>query len=109
MNILIDGQTFETPEIHRGIGIYTKNVICNMLKQNYEHEWYIVVSDDKNLCELDPWVRKKLHVIKNAAFCPGADYERNSQYTEALEELIEEKNIDLLWIPNMLMVMYWRR
>lgn len=104
MNILIDGQTFETPEIHRGIGIYTKNVISNMLKQNYEHVWYIAVSDEKNLEELEPWVRKKLHVIKNSAFCPGVDYERNGQYTKELEDLVNDNQIDLLWIPNMLMV-----
>ena len=104
MNILIDGQTFETPEIHRGIGIYIKNVISNMLKQNYEHVWYIVVSDERNLGELEPWVRKKLHVIKNEAFRPGTDYDRNSQYTEALEMLSREHEIDLIWLPNMLMV-----
>lgn len=104
MNILIDGQTFETPEIHRGIGIYTKNVINNMLKQNYEHVWYIVLSDESKLDELEPWVRNKIYVIKNAAFCPGIDYDRNREYTDALEKLIEQYHIDIFWLPNMLMV-----
>ncbi len=104
MNILIDGQTFETPEVHRGIGIYTKSVINNMLKLNYEHNWYLCVSDDKNLGELDAWVRKKLHVIKRPEVKPEINYVRNGEYTRALKEIVEEKQIDLVWIPNMLMV-----
>lgn len=104
MNILIDGQTFETPEVHRGIGIYTKSVINNLLKLNYEHTWYICVSDDKNLGELDQWVQRKLHVIKRAEVRPEINYARNAEYTNALREIVEEKQIDLVWIPNMLMV-----
>lgn len=104
MNILIDGQTFETPEVHRGIGIYTKSVINNMLKLNYEHNWYICVSDDKNLSELDGWVQNKLHVIKRPEVRPEINYARNEEYTRALEEIVDEKSIDMVWIPNMLMV-----
>ena len=104
MNILIDGQTFETPEIHRGIGVYTKNVINNMLKLNYEHRWYICVSDDKSISELDPWVQNKLHVIKRAEVKPEINYARNKEYTMTLQEIVYEKQVDLVWIPNMLMV-----
>lgn len=104
MNILIDGQTFETPEVHRGIGIYTKSVIDNMLKLNYEHNWYICVSDAKNLRELDGWVQNKLHVIIRPEVRPEINYARNEEYTKALEEIVEEKSIDMVWIPNMLMV-----
>lgn len=104
MNILIDGQTFETPEIHRGIGVYTKNVINNMLKLNYEHIWYICVSDDKNISELDPWVQNKLHIIKRAEVKPEINYAKNKEYTIALQKIVYEEQIDLVWIPNMLMV-----
>lgn len=104
MNILIEGQTFTTPEIHRGIGIYTKNVINNMLKMNYEHTWYICVADDTNLNELDPWARNKLNVIKRPEAQPGTDYTKNRQFTQALREIVIDKQIDLIWIPNMLMV-----
>ena len=65
MNILIDGQTFETPEIHRGIGVYVKNVIEYMLKLDVKHEWYITICDETKLCELSNWTRNKLHVIQN--------------------------------------------
>ena len=54
MRILIDGQTFESPEIDRGIGVYTKNVINRMINQSYEHEWYIAVSNTRNLKKLNP-------------------------------------------------------
>lgn len=104
MNILIDGQTFETPEIHRGIGIYTKSVINNMLKLNYEHTWYICVSDTKNLGELDSWVQNKIHVIRRAEVRPEINYSRNEEYTRALNEIVIDKQIDLVWVPNMLMV-----
>lgn len=43
MNILVDGQTLSTPEINRGIGIYYRNVLCNMMRQNMSHSWYITV------------------------------------------------------------------
>ena len=104
MKILIDGQTFETPEIHRGIGVYTKNVINQMVKQNYEVEWYIALSNDRNLVELDPWVRQRLHVIVAEDMTPCTDYTRNARYTAKLEELIDNYDIDALWLPNGLMV-----
>ena len=44
MNILIDGQTLETPEVNRGIGIYFKNTLNNMVKMSFCHNWYIAVS-----------------------------------------------------------------
>ena len=104
MRILIDGQTFETPEIDRGIGVYTRNVIEHMLKQDYGHEWYITVSDRKSLDILDPWVKEKLHVLEAPLFRPGSDYVRNNAYTRRIQKLINQLEIDALWIPNALMV-----
>lgn len=104
MNILIDGQTFTTPEIRRGIGVYIKNVMNYMPKLDYIHSWYLCVSDKKNIQELDPWVMEKVHVIEAPEFQPGTDYMRNIDYTKKLESLIEELCISVLWIPNALMV-----
>ena len=104
MRILIDGQTFESPEIDRGIGVYTKNVINRMINQSYEHEWYIAVSNTRNLKKLNPWAQSQLRVIVSDEFNPGSDYERNRAYTDRLQEIIDEHNIDALWIPNPLMV-----
>lgn len=104
MNILIDGQTFLTPEIHRGIGIYTKNVINYMLKLDYMHSWYICLSDASKLKGLDPWVQKKIHVIESSEMGPGIEYGQNSVYTKKIESVVEEYRIDIFWIPNALMV-----
>lgn len=104
MNILIDGQTLESPEINRGIGIYFKNVLNNMIKQSYEHKWYITVSNVKFLKVLDSWVVKRLTPVVNDIFIPGSDFERETEFTEQIKNIIKEKNIELLWIPNPLMV-----
>ena len=104
MNILIDGQTFSTPEIHRGIGIYMKNLINYMLKIDYGHTWYLSVASTDHLNELDSWVQNKVHVIIDSAFAPGTDYNRNAAYTEKLQDVVKQYHIDALWIPNALMV-----
>ncbi|QWT52104.1 glycosyltransferase [Eubacterium sp. MSJ-33] len=104
MNILIDGQTFNTPEIHRGIGVYVKSVINNLLRINYENEWYIAISNSKNLDELIPYAQSKLHIICNEAFTPCTDYEKNQDYTNELESIIQKNDIDIYWNPNPLMV-----
>lgn len=104
MRILIDGQTFQTPEIHRGIGVYIKNTINQMVKISCAIDWFIAVSDPKNLKELDPWVRSRLHVIVSDEFIPGTDYGRNLAYTEKTQEIIRREQIDAVWIPNGLMV-----
>lgn len=104
MKILIDGQTFGVAEIHRGIGIYTKNVISQMLKMDYSIEWYITLSDEQSLSELEPWVRQKLHAIVASEFIPGVDYQRNKEYTQKIQKIVSQEYIDLFWIPNPLMV-----
>lgn len=104
MNILIDGQTLESPEINRGIGIYFKNVLNNMVKQSYEHRWYITVSNVEFLMVLDPWVVTRLIPVVNDIFIPGSDFERTTKFTKQIKKIIEEMNIELLWIPNPLMV-----
>ena len=104
MNILIDGQTFNTPEVHRGIGVYVKNVINNLLRLNYENEWYIAIGNTKNLDELIPYAKSKLHVICRDAFTPCIDYEKNQAYTIEIESIIKKYEIDVYWNPNPLMV-----
>lgn len=104
MRILIDGQTFESPELHRGIGVYVKNVINAMIKQSYGHDWFIAVADDRYLSELDPWVRSRLHVLIAQEFLPSSNYICNEAYTNKTQEIINEYDIDAFWIPNALMV-----
>ena len=104
MNILVDGQTLQSPEINRGIGIYFKNVLNNMVKQSFIHNWYIAVGNRSHLSALDPWVAERLMPIENEIFSPGSDYSRTAAYTEALEKIVAEKNIDVFWCPNPLML-----
>ena len=103
MNILVDGQTLETPEINRGIGIYFKNVLTNMIKCSYEHNWYITVSKESSLSVLDSFVAKQLVPVVNDVFAPGYDYERTGHLNKALKSAIDEYDIDVLYIPNPLM------
>ena len=104
MNILIDGQTLETMEVNRGIGVYFKNILANMMKQSYVHNWYITISRKELLKVLDPWVLKKIKPIVSDKFIPGTDYSRTSIFTRELNGIIEDKKIDVLWIPNPLMI-----
>lgn len=104
MNILVDGQTLQSPEVNRGIGVYFKNVLNNMVKQSFIHNWYIAVENRSCLSALDPWVSRRLTPVENRLFAPGADYERSTAYTDALERIVEEKSIDVYWNPNPLMV-----
>ena len=102
MRILIDGQTFETLEVDRGIGVYTRNVLTCMLKQDYGHEWFITVSDRNSLKILDPWVREKLQIITDPIFQPV--HNQNNTYTDRIENIIGRYDIDVFWVPNPLMV-----
>ncbi len=104
MNILIDGQTLQTPEVDRGIGVYFKNVLNNMVKRSYVHNWYITVSDKACLQALDPWVAQRLHPVVDPAFAPGTDYGRTDEYTAAMERVVARKDIHIFWCPNPLMV-----
>ena len=104
MNILVDGQTLGTPEINRGIGVYFRNVFNNMVKQSYEHNWYVTLANPNAIKYLDPWVSKRVKIISSPEFAPGSDFERTDRFTDRYREVIEEYKIDLFWIPNPMMV-----
>lgn len=104
MNILIDGQTLESPEIRRGIGVYFKNVLSYMVKHSCVHEWFITVSDEASMKELEPWVAKQFTTIVHPIFQPSTDYVRNQEYTDELKKSVLEHKIDVYWNPNPLMV-----
>lgn len=104
MNILVDGQTLETPELNRGIGVYFKNILNGMVKQSYEHNWYVTVSDCNSLKSLDPWVQSRMKLLVDEKYRPGTDYLRTGEYTSELNSAIRENKIDAVWIPNPLMM-----
>jgi glycosyltransferase involved in cell wall biosynthesis len=104
MNILVDGQTLESAELNRGIGIYFKNTLNCMVKGSYEHRWFITVSDSSSVAHLDPWVSERLTAIVDPVFAPGFDYERTADFTTALKKTVKQYDIDVWWSPNPLMV-----
>ncbi len=104
MNILIDGQTLESAELNRGIGVYFKNVLNNMIKQNFDHNWFIAVSKENSLATLDPWVAKRINPVINDFFSPSSDFSRTESYTQALESAVSTYKINAFWSPNPLMV-----
>jgi len=108
MKILIDGQTFHTEEINRGIGTYFKNVLENMLKNDFINEFCITVGDNAALNVLSKWCRQKLNVIVNSSYDPTrveSDVSANdsSPYSDALYNDLERLDIDVYWNPNPLM------
>ncbi len=104
MNILIDGQTLETEEINRGIGVYFKNLVANMIKQSVGNIWYITVSNEKAISKLDRWTTNRLIPIVDRVFAPGADYTREDAFSDRINQVVAEYRIDRFWCPNPLMV-----
>lgn len=104
MNILVDGQTLETEEINRGIGVYFKNVLSNMIKHTSGTVWYISVSNRDVLNHLEQGVEERLNPIVDDMFAPSFDYSRAEVFTDRLNATIFEYNIDCMWVPNPLMV-----
>lgn len=105
MNILVDGQTFLTPEINRGIGSYLKNTLNNLVKQGLEHTFFIVISNKEALSCLEDWVVSRIVVIERDIFAPSTDYlEKTNLYTKELEKVVRDYNIDIYWNPNPMMI-----
>lgn len=107
MNILIDGQTLETEEINRGIGVYFKNVLFHLVKNTVGNIWYITVSTPDAILKLkkwNQWAAERLNVIADTDFAPSFDYGRAGQYTDKLNYYIETYKINCYWNPNPLMV-----
>lgn len=104
MNILIDGQTLETEEVNRGIGVYLKNLVANMVRQSVGDIWYITVSNEKAVLKLGRWLAGRMIPIVDRVFAPGTDYERESAFSDRINQAVLEYRIDRYWCPNPLMV-----
>lgn len=108
MKILIDGQTLRTPEINRGIGTYFKNTVEAILENDFTNDFYINTPHGPHLNNLTPWAREKLSVIDDTTYDPGANHKRGrgyraELYSNALNNDLEKRRIDLYWSPNALM------
>src|SRR5918911_1485899 len=108
MKILIDGQTLLTPEVNRGIGTYFKNTVEHMLENDFTNDFYLAAPRGPHLNSLSPWAREKLCVVENAARDARDPQGRSGQhladlYSDAVNNEIEKRGIDLYWSPNALM------
>src|SRR5258708_38759356 len=108
MKILIDGQTLLTPEINRGIGIYFRNCVENILENDFTNDFYINTANETQLKVFSPWARKKLCMIEDDAYDIRATHRGSRKhlaelYTQALNRDIDQRGINLYWSPNGLM------
>src|SRR5688500_6596419 len=107
MKILIDGQTLRTPEINRGIGTYFKNIVENILENDFTNEFYLTTVPGPHLDNLSPWALNKLSMVHCDAYEISASSrnqpDRSELYSRAINSDIEKLGIDLYWSPNALM------
>ena len=108
MKILIDGQTFHTEELNRGIGVYFINILEHMLRNSFVDEFFMVVGDTSNLSVLSSWCRNKLEVIVNPDYTPirscyNLGLDNDTLCSEALSKYLAKFDIDIYWNPNPLM------
>src|ERR1700752_254047 len=106
MKVLIDGQTFLTAEITRGIGTYFVNTLEQVLHYDFVNDFYLAAPHGPHLNVLSRWARTKLQVLADDAYDTAAhrnqpDHER--RYSDTLDNDIERLGIDLYWSPNALM------
>src|SRR5258708_39626979 len=80
MKILIDGQTLLTPEINRGIGIYFKNCLENILENDFTNDFYINTANREHLKVLSPSPLQKLCAIDNEAYDIPVTHQNRREY-----------------------------
>ena len=112
MKILIDGQTLATPEMQRGIGVYFRNVIENILANDLSNDFFLAANDGQQLDWFSPWVRDRIGFIQTEATnSSNSETEGTAHYSDFINRTIENEAIDVYWTPNPLMtnVMLARR
>ena len=99
MRILIDGQTLLTPDINRGIGVYFRKVVENMLASDLSNDFFIIGSRPEELTPLSMWARQKLTCIPENRAGTGRDRSAGG-YAEWVNQTIRDLKIDVYWSPN---------
>ena len=75
-----------------------------MIARTAGNIWYIAVSSAQSVAKLDPWLVGRLNVLEDSCFAPSTDYSRADAYTDRINEIVAEHNVDVFWSPNPLMV-----
>lgn len=100
MKILVDGQTLLTPEINRGIGVYFRKTIEEILANNLTDDFYIAGATAEGRVWLSPWAQQRLEHLS----LTSEQRANERAYTKAINETIQRHKIDLYWSPNPLML-----
>ena len=101
MRVLIDCQTLSTPEVHRGIGTYLLSNLEQMVRSGM-HSITLAVYDDYDQQSIET-IRHAVSIVSLGAkldFGPGF----NDEFTRRMADLVTERDIDVLWVPNSLML-----
>ncbi len=105
MRVLLDGQTFRTPEANRGIGVATRMIVENTVRYDSTKEWYISVCNESDLESFHAEIRGHLTPIELPEVYKEGDFQvATRQYTSLLQEVVSHYRIDAYWNPNPLMI-----
>lgn len=105
MKCLVDGQILSTPEIHRGIGVTFKRIFEELVLRGNCIEWFITVQSLSELRQLNPTVRKFIKPITIGECLNHGDYtQKTKYYSQLLNKVVTELEIDSYWVPNPLMM-----
>jgi glycosyltransferase involved in cell wall biosynthesis len=103
MRILVDGQTLSTLDKTRGIGEYLHNILAQMVRtKDAGVELYLAVFQDYDPVPVEAFASDVRLVSLGKRLETGARASR--AYTEGITRAIKEHDIDILWIPNPLML-----
>lgn len=102
MNVLIDGQTLSTPDIHRGIGRVLLNNLENLVEINRSDKFYLGVYEDYDRSVIND-IKNRINIV---LLGPKLQLDKRSRddYTSKINTAILDNNIDIFWNPNPLML-----
>ena len=106
MKILIDGQTLNTPEFSRGIGVVWQNLCKELAIKDVATTWYLL-TPKKKLPKVFRLLQKKGALIPIEYTPPPLEWKwekRTAFYAKILSEVIEKWGITIYWNPNPLML-----
>lgn len=100
MNILIDGQTLHTPQMHHGIGRYFIEALKRLSGGARGDRIFVAAVEDVPLDVLGC----KPHAMLKVPVDGGADPDLKAlQYRQGLQDMVSKEGIEVFWNPNPLM------
>jgi glycosyltransferase involved in cell wall biosynthesis len=105
MRILVDGQTFSTPEIERGIGKAFTQALEAMLEYDCSHSWFLIIRRSTCLDGISETIRDRIQVIELPDLvASGGQVNWCRAYGKQVGKVVRDLNVDVYWNPNPLML-----